>query len=103
MDKGDWVGENSSSGSRPLRDGGAHDVFANREMLVAGGTDLQERKRLLVKDADALIVLPGGPGTWDELWEMACGRNIGLHNLPICVVNVNDFYQPFLKMQMLKS
>jgi predicted Rossmann-fold nucleotide-binding protein len=63
-----------------LRDGGAHAVFHNgiaqsapsrrqpiREMLVAGGKDLQERKRLLVENADALIVLPGGPGTWDEV------------------------------------
>jgi predicted Rossmann-fold nucleotide-binding protein len=73
---------------RPLRDGGAHRIFEpeqpaaaaaaaasasathgqpRREMLVAGGKDLQERKRLLVDKADALIVLPGGPGTWDEV------------------------------------
>jgi predicted Rossmann-fold nucleotide-binding protein len=76
-----------------IRDGGAHAVFDQsksncsseplitslslpvaskrkqpiREMIVAGGSDLQERKRLLVENADALIVLPGGPGTWDEV------------------------------------
>jgi predicted Rossmann-fold nucleotide-binding protein len=58
-----------------VRDGGAHEVFRNpndrsgpiREILVAGGDDLQERKRLLVEGADALVVLPGGPGTWDEV------------------------------------
>ena len=63
-----------------VRDGGAHQVFQNsshssvaarngplREMIVAGGDDLQERKKLLVKGADALVVLPGGPGTWDEV------------------------------------
>lgn len=58
-----------------VRDGGAHKVFQNpserdgpiRELLVAGGDDLQERKKLLVKDAEALVVLPGGPGTWDEV------------------------------------
>jgi predicted Rossmann-fold nucleotide-binding protein len=62
------------------RDGGAHPLFQgtadnktktdgspHREILVAGGKDLQERKRLLVKDANGLIVLPGGPGTWDEV------------------------------------
>jgi predicted Rossmann-fold nucleotide-binding protein len=61
------------------RDGGAHRLFQNkldntttkggprRDILVAGGKDLQERKRLLVKDANGLIVLPGGPGTWDEV------------------------------------
>ena len=67
VDGGDWVD----------RDGGAHQVFdkANpdhrdgpiREILVAGGDDLQERKKLLVDKAEALVVLPGGPGTWDEV------------------------------------
>jgi hypothetical protein len=68
------------------------------EMLVAGGNDLQERKRLLVDKADALIVLPGGPGTWDELWEMACARGIGLSNLPIVCVNCDGYYDPFQEM-----
>jgi uncharacterized protein (TIGR00730 family) len=90
------------------RDGGAHDVFSGclkkqqvttdgftAEILVAGGNDLQERKRLLVEKADALIVLPGGPGTWDELWEMACARQLGLTKLPIVCVNVDEFYEPF--------
>jgi len=66
-----------------------------RELLVAGGKDLQERKRLLVENADGLIVLPGGPGTFDELWEMACARNIGLSTLPIVCVNVNGYYDDF--------
>jgi predicted Rossmann-fold nucleotide-binding protein len=61
------------------RDGGAHEALAKsastnegdngegpiREILVAGGKDLQERKRLLVDKAEGLVVLPGGPGTWD--------------------------------------
>lgn len=42
-----------------------------REILVAGGDDLQERKKLLVRDSDGLVVLPGGPGTWDEV-SMSC-------------------------------
>jgi predicted Rossmann-fold nucleotide-binding protein len=48
---------------------GAHSVFreGKHEIVVARGNDLQERKRLLVKGADALVVLPGGPGTWDEV------------------------------------
>eukprot|EP00977_Amphora_coffeiformis_P027804 scaffold34646_cov173-Amphora_coffeaeformis.AAC.10 len=72
---------------RTLRDGGAHDAFAGatsqsgssspgqekkkdgpiRELLVAGGKDLQERKALLIEKADALVVMPGGPGTFDEV------------------------------------
>ena len=95
----------------PVRDGGAHGAFAAdktntgaapdapiRQMLVAGGTDLQERKRLLMEGADALLVLPGGPGTWDELWEAACARGIGLSTIPIVVVNKDGFYDPFLRI-----
>jgi len=69
-----------------------------REMLVAGGPDLQERKKFLVADTDALIVLPGGPGTWDELWEMACARHLKLNTLPIVCVNVDGYYEPFRMM-----
>ena len=63
-----------------VRNCGAHSVFSNpqerggpiREIVVAGGDDLQERKRLLVQGADALVVLPGGPGTWDEVSQVRC-------------------------------
>jgi predicted Rossmann-fold nucleotide-binding protein len=76
-----WVVD-GSDWSANVVDAGAHDVFTNpadrdgpiRELLVAGGDDLQERKKLLVKDADALIVLPGGPGTWDEVRTKPCRR-----------------------------
>ena len=127
VDSGDWGSASGKKGGPTLRDGGAHPVFDDqnpklnphqkgshggphpallrptkkgptREMLVAGGKDLQERKRLLVENADALIVLPGGPGTWDELWEMACARQLGLTKLPIVVVNVDKYYEPFRLM-----
>lgn len=77
--------------------GGAHSVFreGRNEIVVASGNDLQERKRLLVEGADALVVLPGGPGTWDELWEMACSRHIGFHSMPIVCVNVEGYYESF--------
>jgi predicted Rossmann-fold nucleotide-binding protein len=81
--------------------GGAHAIFrgaSKREIQVAGGSDLQERKRLLVEGADALVVLPGGPGTWDELWEMACVRHLGLREIPIVCVNVEGYYDPFQTM-----
>ena len=54
---------------------GSHSVFdkeGKHEMLVARGDNLQERKRLLVEGADALVVLPGGPGTWDEVRVVLC-------------------------------
>jgi predicted Rossmann-fold nucleotide-binding protein len=102
VDSSDWGVRDQER--RTLRDGGAHSVFdgANgnndnsnaserdgpkREMLVAGGKDLQERKRLLVDKADALIVLPGGPGTWDEVRSVACGVHVHLlYAIPMLVL-----------------
>ena len=88
---------------------GCHDVFKQDrnahaptskkvQLKIARGDDLQERKRLLVEGADALIVLPGGPGTFDELWEMACGRQVGFVNVPIVCVNVDGYYESFRQM-----
>jgi hypothetical protein len=94
-----WLIDGASAASKNVRDGGAHPVFddekKNHEMLIAKGNDLQERKRLLVENANALVVLPGGPGTWDELWEMACAVGLGLSSLPIVCVNVDGYYDPF--------
>lgn len=104
VDGSDWIDKDRDG----FYSGGAHKVFHNsngesqhgpiREILVAGGEDLQERKRLLVEGANGLVVLPGGPGTWDELWEMACARNIGLTDLPIVCVNVDGYYENFREM-----
>jgi len=87
IERGSEEEENDGKKQKPMR-----------EILVAGGPDLQERKKFLVADADALIVLPGGPGTWDELWEMACARHLNLHGLPIVCVNVDGYYEPFRAM-----
>eukprot|EP00979_Chaetoceros_neogracilis_P005327 scaffold974_cov224-Chaetoceros_neogracile.AAC.9 len=82
---------------------GCHSVFKQDDndkthLKIVGGDDLQERKRMLVKGADALVVLPGGPGTFDELWEMVCARQIGLIQMPIVCVNVKGYYDSFQKM-----
>jgi predicted Rossmann-fold nucleotide-binding protein len=105
--------DNGYGGKRVDRDGGAHRAFQSlqssqipfdertgpiREILVAGGNDLQQRKKFLVDKTEGLVVLPGGPGTWDELWEMACARHLGLTDLPIVCINVNDYYAPFEEM-----
>eukprot|EP00980_Cylindrotheca_fusiformis_P010280 scaffold2288_cov87-Cylindrotheca_fusiformis.AAC.6 len=110
VDSGYFLEDNNGNNNKKVNidDVGTHKVFqkqnpndetgAIREILVAGGPDLQERKKLLVENADALVVLPGGPGTWDELWEMACARHLGLVNLPIVCINVDNYYQPFRDM-----
>mmetsp|Transcript_18937 Transcript_18937/g.38471 ORF Transcript_18937/g.38471 Transcript_18937/m.38471 type:complete len:257 (+) Transcript_18937:44-814(+) len=68
------------------------------EMLVATGDGLAERKRLLVNGCDCIISLPGGVGTWDELWEGVAELSLGFNQIPICVVNVDGYYDSFRSM-----
>jgi len=62
------VGSGQTSGGGGTGGGGKRNKNKHEhEIVIARGNDLQERKRLLVEGADALVVLPGGPGTWDEV------------------------------------
>lgn len=66
-----------------------------KHLIVCKGSDLKERKQQLLDNADCLIVMPGGVGTFDELWDAVCTKSLGLGGLthkPISVVNVNGFY-----------
>ena len=65
------------------------------DMTVFNGPDLYERKASLMMHSDCIIVLPGGVGTLDELWEAACNRSLqfyGMESVPICILNINGYY-----------
>uniref|UniRef100_A0A6U2D5V3 Cytokinin riboside 5'-monophosphate phosphoribohydrolase n=1 Tax=Hemiselmis andersenii TaxID=464988 RepID=A0A6U2D5V3_HEMAN len=69
------------------------------EMVVARGDSLAERKRLLMEGCDCIIALPGGAGTWDELWEAVCQVGLGfMRGVPLICVSVDGYYQPFHDM-----
>ena len=53
---------------------------------------LQERKLLMLQMADAFLALPGGLGTFDELFEVLTEAQLGVHAKPIIVVNVNGYF-----------
>ncbi len=57
---------------------------------------MRERKRLLGEGSDAYLALPGGPGTFEEFWELAVERQIGLHARPLVLLNESGFYDGFL-------
>lgn len=63
------------------------------EPLIAD--EIRTRKRLLAEQARAFIALPGGPGTWEELWEIAVQRQIGATTAPLVCIDCDGFYQPF--------
>ena len=58
--------------------------------------DLHIRKMLMHDRADALVALPGGIGTLDELFEAMTWKELRLHNKPIWLIGPPGFWSPFL-------
>lgn len=59
---------------------------------------MHERKKLMFTNSDAVIALPGGAGTLDELVEVLTWRQLRLHQKPVVLLNVEGFWQPFLAL-----
>lgn len=57
---------------------------------------MHERKALMADLADGFAALPGGFGTCDELFEILTWAQLGLHNKPIGLFNVDGFFTPLL-------
>ncbi|WP_347955998.1 TIGR00730 family Rossman fold protein [Gordonia aichiensis] len=57
---------------------------------------MRERKRLMDELADGFIALPGGIGTFEELFETWTGAYLGVHDKPIVLLNHGGFYDPLL-------
>jgi uncharacterized protein (TIGR00730 family) len=61
------------------------------ELLVVD--NMHERKRRMVERADAFVILPGGIGTLDEMFEVLTWRQLGLHDKPIVLVDLGGYWQ----------
>ena len=59
--------------------------------------DLYQRKKIMLDDADAFIVLPGGLGTLDELFEIWSASQLQQYHKPIGILNTQGFYDDLLK------
>ena len=57
---------------------------------------MHERKRLMAERSDAFIALPGGIGTFEELFEVWTWRQLGYHDKPIGLLNVEGYYDALL-------
>lgn len=55
---------------------------------------MHERKMLMFEESDAIVALPGGIGTLEELVETLSWARLSLHDKPIVALNVNGFWDP---------
>lgn len=57
---------------------------------------MHERKRLMAERCDAFVALPGGIGTFEELFEVWTWRQLGYHDKPIGLLNTEGYYDALL-------
>jgi uncharacterized protein (TIGR00730 family) len=66
------------------------------ELLVTDG--MRDRKAILEERGDAFIAMPGGLGTFEEIFEIIVGKQLGFHNKPIVLLNVNEYWSPLVEL-----
>jgi uncharacterized protein (TIGR00730 family) len=59
---------------------------------------MHTRKAAMFRRADAFVILPGGPGTLDEFFEIVTWRQLQLHDKPILIVGINGYWDPLLRL-----
>lgn len=59
---------------------------------------MHERKKVMLMNADAVVALPGGAGTLDELFEALTWRQLGLHDKPVLLLDTDGYWAPLLAL-----
>lgn len=59
---------------------------------------MHTRKKKMSELADAFVVLPGGFGTLDELFEILTWRQLQIHHKPVIIININGYWDPLKKL-----
>lgn len=78
--------------------------LASRELLHPGLTEqrvvgsMHERKATMAELSDGFVTLPGGLGTLEETLEMLTWLQLGIHDKPVAVLNVDGYYDGLLKL-----
>jgi uncharacterized protein (TIGR00730 family) len=70
---------------------------ANYDCELTIVSDMHERKAAFTRLSDGFLVLPGGVGTMDELWEAVSWSQLGYHNKPVGILNAFGFYDGLLE------
>jgi len=66
------------------------------ELIIVNS--MHERKAKLSEMADGFIVLPGGPGTLEEFFEIYTALKLGLHQKPVGLLNIDHYYDPLISL-----
>lgn len=66
------------------------------ETIIVGS--MHERKKLMFDLSDMFVILPGGFGTMDEMFEILTWRQIGLHQKPVFIFNHQGYWNPLIVM-----
>nr|WP_325249585.1 TIGR00730 family Rossman fold protein [Amylibacter sp.] len=59
---------------------------------------MHERKKVMFMNADIIVTLPGGAGSLDEFFEVLTWAQLGLHQKPLYLLNVSDFWTPLITL-----
>ena len=59
---------------------------------------MHERKKVMFMNSDAIVTLPGGAGSLDEFFEVITWAQLGLHQKPIVLLNINDYWTPLVEL-----
>jgi uncharacterized protein (TIGR00730 family) len=59
-------------------------------------TTMHQRKQMMAERADAFVALPGGVGTFEELFEVWSWVQLGYHDRPVALLDVDGYYEPLL-------
>ena len=59
---------------------------------------MHQRKAAMFRRSDAFVILPGGPGTLDEFFEILTWRQLRLHDKPIILVDLDGYWRPLLHL-----
>jgi uncharacterized protein (TIGR00730 family) len=73
-----------------------HMLVEAQELIVVD--DMHQRKHLMFVKSDAFVALPGGIGTLEEFVEQLTWSQLGRHSKPIVLVNIEEFWNPLLKL-----
>ncbi len=77
-----------------VEQGWQHDGLT--ELLVV--PDMHERKQTMARLSDAIVALPGGCGTLEELLEVITWKQLGLYLNPIVILNTKGYFNPLIDM-----